>query len=290
MAVPRPRIVSRSGWGARAPRSRSSIRTPTPRVFIHHSADDRQGAAAMRAHQTFHMNTKRWSDLAYSFCIENSGTIFEGRGVGISGGHTQGHNSTSHGICLLGNFENRTPPAAMIQSLVHLLAHGADMRWWNLDIRGHRDVGRTACPGRHVQNRLPDIRNQVAAMRSGSSTAAVRPPAPAPQLPEDPVTPQDIDNIAAAVWRRVISEPGMFNPARASQVVGDVFLHARHGAWDAPFFLTRSGHQSFLVIGERAIGIRSADEWNLFRNAFPRARVLTNDEVYNTLLPRLARA
>ena len=179
--VARPRIVSRASWGARAPRSRSAIRTPTARVFIHHSADDRQGAAAMRSHQNFHMNTQGWTDFAYSFAIGNDGTIFDGRGVGIAGGHTRGHNSTSHGICLLGNFENRHPPAAMVNALVHLLAFGARSGWWHQTIQGHRDASATLCPGRHVQSQLPSIRNRVRSMAAGATPA----PPPQPEEEED---------------------------------------------------------------------------------------------------------
>lgn len=155
----------------------------------------------MRAHQNFHMNTRGWSDFAYSFAVNNCGTLFEGRGAGISGGHTAGHNSTSHGICLLGNFENRHPPAAMVNALVHLLAFGARAGWWNLDVRGHRAVAATACPGRHAQSQLGAIRNRAASMAAGGGgggAALVPPPAP---TPPPPAPEQEEDDMAGVLVR-----------------------------------------------------------------------------------------
>src|SRR5690606_41224448 len=115
-----PAINSRSEWGARPAKSIHRIPTPTPRLWVHHAADDRQGAAAVRAHQAFHMDTRGWTDIAYSFLIDADGRIFEGRGPGVAGGHTAGDNTKSHAICLLGNFEHRHPTPAALDALVEL--------------------------------------------------------------------------------------------------------------------------------------------------------------------------
>ena len=153
-------ILPRSAWGARPPRSRATIPTPTPRVWLHHSADSRQGAAAVRAHQAFHMDSHGWQDAGYSFFVDNAtGLIWEGRGAGVQGGHTAGQNSSSHGICLLGNFETMTPSAAAIESLVWLLAHGAARGWWLLNVGAHRDApgASTLCNGNIFHRMTPAI-------------------------------------------------------------------------------------------------------------------------------------
>lgn len=170
------KIITRAQWGARPPRSVHKIALPTPRLWVHHSADDRQGTAAVRAHQAFHMDHRGWSDIAYSFLIDADGRIFEGRGAGVAGGHTAGDNTRSHAICLLGNFEHRHPTPAALDALVELARHGRDQGWWVPTLGGHRDApgASTACPGRHLHAALPLIRERV---------NTTRPPAPAAKPP-----------------------------------------------------------------------------------------------------------
>lgn len=158
------RIVSRSEWGARPPKARHTISLPTPRCWVHHTATEQHGAAGMRAIQAFHMDVKGWLDIAYSFVIDDDGTVYEARGAGVAGGHTAGDNSTSHAICLMGNFETRPPQARALDSLVELARHGRDRGWWVPTLGGHRDApgASTACPGRFLYAQLPDIRSRVA--------------------------------------------------------------------------------------------------------------------------------
>lgn len=155
-----PRIISRAAWGARPARSRRSIATPTPRVWVHHTAGSERGAAGVRSIQRFHQDVRGWSDIAYSFLVDDDGTIYEGRGVGIAGGHTKGDNSTSHAICLMGNFEDEQPTGAALAAAADLYAHGIASGWWADRLGGHRDApgASTACPGRHLYGQLDRIR------------------------------------------------------------------------------------------------------------------------------------
>jgi len=171
--------LTRAEWGARPPTSPLvAISLPTPRLWIHHSADDRQGVAAVRAHQAFHQDTRGWKDIAYTFLVGDDGTIFEGRGYRFVGGATAGDNATSHAICLLGNFDGHDVPAAQWVALVDLVRHGRDAGWWVPTCGGHRDApgASTACPGRHLYARLPELRHAVT-LPAG--------PVPAPE-PEEP--------------------------------------------------------------------------------------------------------
>lgn len=160
------RIVTRREWGARPARSRHAIATPTPRLWLHHAAGEFSGAGGVRQIQAFHMDTRGYSDVAYSFLVDDDGTVFEGRGVGIAGGHTKGDNTLSHAICALGNYENREPGPRLIDAIAELAAHGYRQGWWSDSFTGgHRDApgAQTACPGRYLQSCLPEIRALVAA-------------------------------------------------------------------------------------------------------------------------------
>ncbi|HEY8543707.1 MAG TPA: N-acetylmuramoyl-L-alanine amidase [Acidimicrobiales bacterium] len=156
--------VTRAGWGARAPTSGfQRMATPSPRLWVHHTGTEQHGAAALRAIQRYHQQTRGWKDIAYNFLVDDDGTIYEGRGAGIVGGATAGDNAGSHAICLLGNFEGRAPTAAALRTLIDLARHGRTVRWWVPTCGGHRDApgASTACPGRHLYARLPEVRRQI---------------------------------------------------------------------------------------------------------------------------------
>lgn len=161
------RIISRAEWGARPPRYRVGISIPTSLVFLHHTAGNEREAAGMRSIQNFHMDVRGWSDGAYSFVIDRvSGNIYMLRGPGIAGGHTRGYNRTSHAICVMGNFNNYAPSRAALSSIVALLVLGNRSGWWALNMRGHRDVASTACPGNQLYPSIPSLVSQA---RSGSA-------------------------------------------------------------------------------------------------------------------------
>jgi hypothetical protein len=156
------RIVPRSEWGARAPRAVTRITLPTPRLWVHHTAGSERGAAGMRSIQDFHMDGRGWNDIAYSFVVDDAdGTIYEGRGAGVAGGHTEGDNSRSHAICVMGNFQDRAPHPRTLQSIVELARHGRDVGWWVPTLGGHRDApgASTACPGGQLYAALPGLRS-----------------------------------------------------------------------------------------------------------------------------------
>ena len=43
--------------------------------------------------QNYHINTKKWCDVGYSFLIGGDGKVYEGRGWDEIGAHTFGFNS-----------------------------------------------------------------------------------------------------------------------------------------------------------------------------------------------------
>ena len=154
------RIVSRSGWGAAAPKSRTTIPTPVPRLWLHHTASTTDnGGRTVRAIQQFHMGTRGWADIAYSWLYSPKERLFyEGRGAGVAGSHTQGDNDRSHALCVLGNFDVQRPPGHVTHDL------RAFLRWHDRYgpskfTGGHRDApgASTSCPGRHLQALIPTI-------------------------------------------------------------------------------------------------------------------------------------
>lgn len=183
-------IIPRHDWGARPPRSIRRIPTPSRDLWLHHTAGNEAGIKGMQQIQNFHMDTKGWSDIAYSFVIDpDTLLIYEGRGAGIAGGHTAGHNTTSHAICVMGNFDKESARPELLRTIADLIRYGREHGWWGDLTGGHRDASgaSTACPGRQLQSHLTEIR---------ALSNATTPPTPPGD--DDMTTPEEVQKIVDA--------------------------------------------------------------------------------------------
>ena len=160
-------IIKRVQWGARQPKQTPVVIDVTVHdVFVHHSATPaplpNDEVAAMRSVQNYHMDTNGWNDIGYSFVVMPSGNVYEGRGWGVVGAHTEGHNSTGYGICVEGNYMQELPALAALQSVAALIDAGIAEKWITVvQVFGHRDVFATACPGDNLYSKLDLIRGLV---------------------------------------------------------------------------------------------------------------------------------
>lgn len=175
--TPKPRIITRSSWKARAAVGCGSggykvLGDTTLGVNMHHSAGSNsysksQSAAIVRGIQKFHQDGRDWCDIAYNFLVDKYGQIFEGRAGGVDrpvrGSHSGNStvNERTMGVALMGNLDRAKPTTAMKTSTVRLVG-------WRLAtfykpakgtvriggktlnrISGHRNVVSTACPGKY---------------------------------------------------------------------------------------------------------------------------------------------
>ncbi|HYF74858.1 MAG TPA: peptidoglycan recognition protein [Nocardioides sp.] len=195
--VPPPALLSRRDWGAER-----SWRTGRPeyvdtikQVHVHHTANSNTYARAdvpalIRGMYAYHTQSLGWSDIAYNFLVDRFGRVWVGRSGGpakpVRGAHTLGFNATSTGIAAIGNFDVAEPGRAVLGAIARIAAwklhpygrnprgriavtsEGSDKfrrgRRVTLPvIDGHRDTNDTACPGRHLYDRLPTIRRRAQA-------------------------------------------------------------------------------------------------------------------------------
>lgn len=155
-------IIARSVWGA-SPGSlpTTPMRLPATQVFIHHSvtAVTPDPYTDMRVIEK--VGLQRFGQFPYSFCVHpKDGEILEGCGL-LRGAHTAQRNSTSFGICWIGNYEQRAPKVQQIDAtrrLIHRLTADGHLLP-GADILGHRDVYKTACPGQGLYDLLDVIRH-----------------------------------------------------------------------------------------------------------------------------------
>lgn len=193
--VDRPIIVSREEWGAREVNHEAeqeqgyySLQNPEGwrdyeedlrliynTIVIHHSvlyADD--DLSSVVAVQNLHMNSRKWADIGYHFCVGKNGTVFEGRKLTARGTHTEARNTGTLGICLLGNFQDTSPTDAQLeaaQRMVNWLAVRLDVT----HLAGHRDFNdTTVCPGNNLYASLDAI--AINAMLKRGTDGYVVPP------------------------------------------------------------------------------------------------------------------
>jgi hypothetical protein len=113
-------------------------------MFVHWTAAP--PSQTVREIQQFHMGPSRgWTDIAYSWLVDQRGNIHEGRGWGRAGAHTAGYNSTFHAVCAIAGEDGQiTEP--MMDAIVEVV-NEHDRRYGHGNHRPHRAVGATACPG-----------------------------------------------------------------------------------------------------------------------------------------------
>ncbi|KOV63221.1 peptidoglycan recognition protein [Streptomyces sp. MMG1121] len=193
---PRPRIVTRRGWGAN-----ESLREPgfgytqkIKAVFVHHTASGNkyscsQAPSVIRSIYRYHVTSMGWRDIGYNFLVDKCGTLYEGRAGGVAravlGAHTLGFNSDSMGIAVIGTYGTTKPSRAVVTAIARLTAwklgfYGGDPRGrtyltsggGNLYpegknvrlnvISGHRDGFATECPGAALYAGLGTARSGAA--------------------------------------------------------------------------------------------------------------------------------
>ncbi|MFJ9105027.1 N-acetylmuramoyl-L-alanine amidase [Streptomyces sp. NPDC102405] len=196
---PRPRIVTRRGWGAdEGLRERKFVYTKKVKAaFVHHTASGNgyrctQVPSLIRGIYRYHVKSMGWRDIGYNFLVDKCGNIYEGRAGGVAkavlGAHTLGFNSNSVGIAVVGSYGSKKPPAAVTNAVARLAAWKLGLYGGNPKgktylksgggnrypkgkkvrlnvISGHRDGFATECPGRQLYRKLGSTRTTAARLQ-----------------------------------------------------------------------------------------------------------------------------
>jgi N-acetylmuramoyl-L-alanine amidase len=188
--------VPRSDWAGSSCPPRSAPDYGSVRaVHVHHtvSLNDYTPAEAPQvvlAICRYHRNSNGWNDIGYNALVDRFGTIYEGRAGGLDqavvGAQAQGFNSQTAGVAHIGDNSSVAATPEALSSIADyirwkLTVHGqplsgpvtvtsaggsasrypAGTRVTLERVIGHRDTGKTACPGDALYAQLPDIRALV---------------------------------------------------------------------------------------------------------------------------------
>ncbi|MEU0740896.1 peptidoglycan recognition protein [Streptomyces sp. NPDC006134] len=193
---PRPRIVTRRGWGAdeKLREKKFAYTKKVKAAFVHHTASGNnyhcsQAPSVIRSIYRYHVRSMGWRDIGYNFLVDKCGKIYEGRAGGVAkpvlGAHTLGFNSNSMGIAVLGTYNSTKPSSSAVKAIARLAAWklglygmnprgktylksaGGNLYRKGKNVRlnvisGHRDGFVTDCPGRKLYGKLGTARSAAA--------------------------------------------------------------------------------------------------------------------------------
>ncbi|XP_058442767.1 peptidoglycan-recognition protein LE [Malaya genurostris] len=149
------RIVDRRTWLAQPALEYEKLDTPVPFVVISHTATETAETQAdmvymVRNIQCFHIESRRWNDIAYNFLVGNDGNVYEGRGWQRIGAHTYGYNSLGIGISFVGCFMNELPATIALDACKRLMERGVRDGHIRKDYQllAHCQCSPTESPGR----------------------------------------------------------------------------------------------------------------------------------------------
>lgn len=178
-----PKVISRSEWGADESIMNwkpeymdasgkvvlDAKKATVKQVVIHHTAganNIKDAKASVRAIYWWHAKGRSWGDIGYNYLVDPDGNIYEGRtgGNGVIGAHALSHNVGTIGISVMGNFMEAQPTDKALNSIADLVAYKSEQNGYKtaiLPVVGHRDVGKTQCPGDNLYNDLKQVRSDA---------------------------------------------------------------------------------------------------------------------------------
>nr|XP_033328400.1 peptidoglycan-recognition protein LC-like [Megalopta genalis] len=149
------RFIERNEWGAQPPsHPLAKLTLPVPYVIIGHTATEgciKQSECTHRVRfaQTFHIESRHWSDIAYNFLVGGDGYVYIGRDWDHIGAHAFGYNNISIGISFIGTFNTIKPNNRQLHAAKKLIELGVKKGkiTKNYKLLGHRQVSATLSPG-----------------------------------------------------------------------------------------------------------------------------------------------
>ena len=163
MSMEGVKLVTRKAWRARRPKRTVALPVDQARgVAVHYSgmnadeqAKHRNCAARVRAIQRFHMETRGWFDIAYSWVVCKHGFVFRGRGIGkrTAANGTAAANDRYYAVCFLGDDTKGRDDVtdAGRQALVGVLRFVDRQIPARMRVRPHSDFVATGCPGTELR-------------------------------------------------------------------------------------------------------------------------------------------
>lgn len=201
---------SRATVGLRAPKSAPRIPGPVTSVTVHYNGP-KVGIDASAPHsrcrnfwvgvQRFHMDTQKWSDIAYTMGVCQHGIVMAGRGKGVrtaANGTSKG-NDTSYAIFVMIGGDEKPTSEALAAVRAGMNALGEDTP------KSHNQWKATGCPGASLTQWV----------RDGASV-------PIPPAPEEREYNTDLDALVEIKDILGITVGQVMDPPDRQRIVAEV--------------------------------------------------------------------
>ena len=169
------KIISREVWGAKPNKTKFSKLGEVKGLVVHWSAYPKaltvqEEMDQVRRIQDLHQNDRNWNDIAYNYCVGDSGNVYEARGEGnrsaAQGGNTRqeiNYNNKHYvAVCWLGGSKPDDKPSKEAVLAVKEL-------WKQVggELRPHSSFKSTTCPGDNwrvwIENKLTFVPDETKA-------------------------------------------------------------------------------------------------------------------------------
>ena len=183
---PLPTYVTRTQWACPQGQGLAAgvgVSSSLTHIIVHHSDGPNTATdwnAVVLSIWNYHRNTNGWSDIGYNWLVAPNGVLYEGRGSNnvasfTTGAHFCGFNTTTMGVCMIGNYMTTNVTAAARNTLIDIAAwrccnvnlnptlssyHASSNLTLN-NISGHQNGCATSCPGTELYNSLPTLRTEI---------------------------------------------------------------------------------------------------------------------------------
>lgn len=124
-------------------------------IVIHHTATDSVATSIESiAHYHVSPNNHICDDgcpgISYHFMINHKGEIYQTNQLETISYQCGGCNTTTIGVCLIGNFDNEIPTQKALTATHETIRYINQRLGRNLIVSGHRDHKTTSCPGTNI--------------------------------------------------------------------------------------------------------------------------------------------
>ena len=118
-------------------------------IIIHHTATPNGKEYSLDQCNRDH-RARGFESCGYSALFEPNGDIIESRGYGRIGAHARGYNSRFLGVAIVGTGDINDHQLEALR----LYIRETERLFGKMRLLGHRDVGRTECPGNDLYQKI----------------------------------------------------------------------------------------------------------------------------------------
>ncbi|MEM1445833.1 MAG: peptidoglycan recognition family protein [Planctomycetota bacterium] len=165
-------VIPRAAWTRASVGSNINPLNGVNRITVHHAGGQAFWATDARStYKTLESirgghRSNGWADIGYHFIVDRDGRVLEGRNLRYQGAHVSENNEHNVGVMVLGNFNEQSPSRRQLTALnATLNALAAAYQVPVHRVYTHRELGKTACPGRNLQAHMDRIRRTASMAR-----------------------------------------------------------------------------------------------------------------------------